>query len=127
MSKESEDASVEQIVLNREPLVAGVPHSSLHGGNTPAKQFFVRNHFPTPSLNGPDWRLPIDGEVESPFELSYEELKALPSKESTILLECAGNSRASIQPPIEGLLWDHSGVSSAQWKGVPVQEVLKIQ
>jgi DMSO/TMAO reductase YedYZ molybdopterin-dependent catalytic subunit len=114
----------ERIVLNREPLVSGVPLKSLDGGPTPVEQFFVRNHFPMPTMDESVWNLTIDGEVEHTLSLSYEDLKQLPSRELQVLLECAGNSRASVQPPIEGLLWDHSGVSSARWKGVMVREML---
>ena len=42
-----------------------------------------------------------------------------------MVLECAGNSRASIQPPIEGLLWDNGGVSTARWAGVTLASVLE--
>lgn len=109
------DCSTRQIILSREPLVAGVPLGSLDGGTTPVEQFFVRNHFQIPSLDTANWRLEIDGEVENLLSLGYDDLKRLPSKELPVLLECAGNSRASVQPPIEGLMWDHSGVNSARW------------
>lgn len=124
MAEKPSSSSTEQIILNRAPLVAGVPLKSMAGGATPVKQFFVRNHFQMPTMDGKAWNLIVDGEVENLLSLSYDNLKQLPDKELQVLLECAGNSRASVQPPIEGLLWDHSGVSSAMWKGVPVREVL---
>lgn len=124
MAQQSNNSSAEQVILNREPLVAGVPLKSLDGGATPVEQFFVRNHFQMPTMDGAGWNLTVDGEVENALSLSYDDLTQMPSKELLVLLECAGNSRASVQPPIEGLLWDHSGVSSALWKGVTVRELL---
>lgn len=124
MANKPNDSSTQRILLNREPLVAGVPLKSLDGGATPVEQFFVRNHFQIPVVDGAAWNLTVDGEVENGLSLSYADLKQMPSKELPVLLECAGNSRASVQPPIEGLLWDHSGVSSALWKGVRVRELL---
>ena len=50
---------------------------------------------------------------------------SLESTEFKNVLECAGNSRAAIQPPVEGLLWDNSGVSAASWTGVTVAQILQ--
>ncbi len=120
-----QDGSPEQIILNTQPLVAGVPLKSLEGDQTPAELFFVRNHYSIPQIDSSSWRLEVSGAVESPFTLTYDELLKMPSREVDVLLECAGNSRASVQPSIEGLLWDHSGVSSGSWKGVSVSQILK--
>ena len=92
---------------------------------TPASGFFVRNHFPIPSVDIASWRLSVTGELERPVRLKLDDLRCLPSKEIGALLECAGNSRAAVQPPIEGLLWDHGGVGSARWRGVPLYLVLE--
>jgi DMSO/TMAO reductase YedYZ molybdopterin-dependent catalytic subunit len=57
--------------------------------------------------------------------LKYDDLKQLPSKEVVSLLECAGNSRAVMQPPAEGVPWDHGAVGTARWIGVPVRTILE--
>ncbi len=115
MAEKPSSSSTEQIILNRAPLVAGVPLKSMAGGATPVKQFFVRNHFQMPTMDGKAWHLIVDGEVENLLSLSYDNLKQLPDKELQVLLELAGNSSASVQPPIDGLLWVHIGVSSSLW------------
>ena len=125
MSKVTSRVSGELTVLNEDPLVAGTPLSTMDSEETPARSFFVRNHFPIPSLDISNWGLSVTGEVERPLRLNYDDLKRLPSKEIGALLECAGNSRATVQPPIEGLLWDHGGVGSARWAGVPLRAVLE--
>jgi DMSO/TMAO reductase YedYZ molybdopterin-dependent catalytic subunit len=113
-------------ILSRDPLVAGAPLASLDTWVTPTSLFFIRTHFPfLPELDITDWRLTVEGEVERPLRLQYDDLWHLPSKELGCLLECAGNSRAAVQPPVEGLLWDHGGVGNARWKGVPLCTVLE--
>ena len=73
------------------------------------ERFFVRSHFPIPKVDAADWSLTVSGEVENQLTIGYADLKELPRHEVLALLECAGNSRAAVQPPIEGLLWDHGG------------------
>ena len=118
-------SSTELNVLSRNPLCAEAPLSLLDTWVTPTNRFFIRNHFSIPSLDISSWSLTVEGEVERPVFLSYEELQQLPSKELVCVLECAGNSRATVQPPIEGLLWDHGGVGNARWRGVPLCAVLE--
>jgi DMSO/TMAO reductase YedYZ molybdopterin-dependent catalytic subunit len=113
------------MVLSQDPLVVGVPLNSLNQERTSANQFFIRNHFNIPQVDASTWSLTVDGEVERTLHLKYDEITGMVAKELMVLLECAGNSRASVQPPIEGLLWDHSGVSTARWKGVSVRAVLE--
>ena len=92
-------SSTELNVLSRNPLCAEAPLSLLDTWVTPTNRFFIRNHFSIPSLDISSWSLTVEGEVERPVFLSYEELQQLPSKELVCVLECAGNSRATVQPP----------------------------
>ena len=39
-------------------------------------------------------------------------------------LECAGNGRSGFDPPAEGEQWQLGAVSTAEWTGVPLAEVL---
>src|SRR5947208_10023369 len=41
-----------------------------------------------------------------------------------VTLECAGNARALLDPPAEGEQWGLGAVSTAEWTGVPLVEVL---
>jgi DMSO/TMAO reductase YedYZ molybdopterin-dependent catalytic subunit len=40
-------------------------------------------------------------------------------------MECAGNSRSTMQPPAEGVQWDNGAVSVSSWKGISVKTVLE--
>ncbi len=90
----------------------------------PNAQFYVRNHFHTPALAPADWRLQVDGLVDQPLRLSLTDLRAMRSQTLVATLECAGNGRALFQPPIDGEPWDLGAVSTAEWTGVPLMEVL---
>jgi DMSO/TMAO reductase YedYZ molybdopterin-dependent catalytic subunit len=48
----------------------------------------------------------------------------LPSQTLVVTLECAGNGRALFRPPIEGEKWNLGAVSTAEWTGVPLTEIL---
>jgi DMSO/TMAO reductase YedYZ molybdopterin-dependent catalytic subunit len=75
--------------------------------------FFIRNHFKTPTINEEKWNLEIAGMVSKPLKLSYSDLLLGSSVRMPITLECAGN------------LSGGSGVSSAVWSGLPLGELLK--
>jgi len=66
---------------------------------------------PRPDLDG--WRLRLAGEVDAPFELSYEELLALPMVEAPVTLACVSNR-------VGGDL-----VGNAVWQGVPLADLLE--
>jgi DMSO/TMAO reductase YedYZ molybdopterin-dependent catalytic subunit len=62
---------------------------------TPNERFFVRNHTSTPLIDATIWRLRLHGSgVRRPLDLSHRELRRLPSRTTTALIECAGNGRS---------------------------------
>ena len=67
----------------------------------------------------------IEGEVEAPFELSYDELRAMESRTITATLECAGNNRIFLEPKVKGVQWGLGAVGNAKWTGVPLAAVLE--
>ena len=125
MTADGDCINPELTTLSRTPLVASVPLNLLNTEVMSNDRFYVRNHFPIPKVDAANWSLPVSGEVDTPLNISYQDLKELPRHEVLALLECAGNSRAGIQPPIEGLLWDHGGVGTAGWAGVSLCTVLE--
>ncbi|MFN3653482.1 MAG: sulfite oxidase [Armatimonadota bacterium] len=113
------------IVRGEEPRNLEFPFSTLRSFITPNEQFYIRNHFSQPSLDAREWRLRVEGAVERPFELTYEELLRLPSRSHTMLLECAGNNRSFLQPPVRGVQWQLGSVGNAEWTGVPLAALLE--
>jgi DMSO/TMAO reductase YedYZ molybdopterin-dependent catalytic subunit len=90
----------------------------------PNARFYVRNHFQAPILDASTWRLELSGMVERPLTLSLRELTRMPSETRVVTLECAGNGRYSLNPPVDGEPWRLGAVSTAEWTGVPLAEVL---
>jgi DMSO/TMAO reductase YedYZ molybdopterin-dependent catalytic subunit len=113
------------IVRAHEPRNLEFPVSALRDPIVPNEQFFVRCHFAIPQIDVKTWRLKVEGAVEKPLELSYEELGKLPSRAVTATLECAGNSRVHVQPPVPGLQWGQGAVGNARWEGVPLAAILE--
>jgi DMSO/TMAO reductase YedYZ molybdopterin-dependent catalytic subunit len=113
------------IVRQDEPLNLEMPFSNLDGFITPNESFYVRCHFPIPEISAGDWRLKIEGEVEAPFELNYEELRAMTSHSVTATLECAGNNRIFLKPKAKGVQWGLGAVGNASWTGVPLAALLE--
>jgi DMSO/TMAO reductase YedYZ molybdopterin-dependent catalytic subunit len=104
------------------PLNVEADLSVGHDLSTPAGRHFVRSHFAMPE--GLDGGLVIDGEVERDVSLSLANLRAMPAVTVQTTIECAGNSRAQLEPPVNGVQWVAGAVSTAVWRGVPLGRLL---
>jgi len=113
------------IINGAEPLNCEVPVSLLGGEVTPTDRFYRRNHFPIPVLDAAAWRLSVSGLVDRALSLSLPEVTQLPAQTAVVTLECAGNARRMFQPPAPGEPWGFGAVSTAEWTGVPLTEVLR--
>jgi len=91
---------------------------------TPVELFYIRSHFPTPTMQAKDYQLSVAGAVKNSFVLTYQELKNLPTKTRVATLECAGNSRVFLAPQKPGAQWQLGAVGNAEWTGVPLATLL---
>jgi len=66
-----------------------------------------------PEVDVANWNLKINGLVDNPISLSYEEIKTMPSIEEYVTLECISNK-------IGGDL-----IGTALWKGVRLKDILE--
>jgi len=113
------------VVHRAHPLNCETSIPALIGGVVmPNAHFYVRNHFQIPVLDPTTWRLTVSGLVDRPLTLSLRDIHRLPSQTLAVTLECAGNGRALLDPPVEGEKWELGAVSTAEWTGVPLVEVL---
>jgi DMSO/TMAO reductase YedYZ molybdopterin-dependent catalytic subunit len=87
--------------------------SLLDEGATPNALFFVREHFPAPSISPTGWKLSVGGKVARLMEIGNEELAARASRTLEATLECAEN-------PVGG-----GFVSHAVWTGVSLGALLE--
>jgi len=107
------------------PLNCETSIPALIGGVVmPNAHFYVRNHFQIPTLDPAVWQLAVGGLVERPLSLSLRDLRGMRSETQVVTLECAGNGRWRFSPPVEGERWEFGAVSTAEWTGVPLIEVL---
>lgn len=114
-----------KIVRSVDPPNLEMPFETLDGFITPTKSFYVRTHFPIPKIDRDAWRLRVEGEVEKPFQISYDELIRLESRKVPVMLECAGNNRTFLEPKVKGVQWGLGAVGNAEWTGVPLSILLE--
>jgi DMSO/TMAO reductase YedYZ molybdopterin-dependent catalytic subunit len=114
------------VVRSADPLNCETPLPALTGGLlVPNARFYIRNHFGVPHLDPASWRLEVGGLVGRRLSLDLDRLRAMPSLTAVVTLECAGNGRAGLWPPVPGEQWGLGAVSTAEWTGVPLTEVLE--
>lgn len=81
---------------------------------TPTSEFYrIDTSLRTPNVDASTWRLKIRGLVDTPFEISYAELLAMPSIEEVVTLSCVSNE-------VGGDL-----IGNAVWQGVPLTDLLE--
>lgn len=122
-----QDAAPALTVHQQAPLVAEPPLGALVGQITPNRLFHVLTIMadPLPAIDPAEWRLEVEGQVDQSLTLDYEQLRALPARSMAAVLECAGNSRNSVSPPLEESYLNSGYVGNALWTGAPLRLVLE--
>ena len=105
----------------------GMPLEALRHEVTPPGLHYLLIHFDIPDMEESRWQLHIRGLVEKPCTFSVQELKTLPARTLRVTMECAGNGRGQLSPRYPSVPWLEEGVSTADWTGVPIFEVLKLK
>lgn len=103
---------------------------NMQGLITPNRLFFVRNNSSSIDVDAAEWRLPVDGDaVARPMELSYDEIRKMPSRTLVSYLECGGNHRAMFDlvngRKAQGTQWKTGGVGNGVWTGVSLWDCLE--
>ena len=104
---------------------------NMQGLITPNRYFFVRNNSTSIGLDAADWRLSVEGDaVSEPLELTYEDVRSLPSRTLISYLECAGNHRAMFNllngRETSGTQWTRGAISNGEWLGATLRDVLTL-
>ncbi|MFB3092744.1 MAG: molybdopterin-dependent oxidoreductase, partial [Dehalococcoidia bacterium] len=113
------------VPIDESPFIGETPQVSLQTWLTPNPNFYVRNHFSTPTEIPGSWNLVVDGHVDKTLDLSLEDFRCLPKQTLPITMECAGNNRSDLQPKVPGNPFQSGAVSTAIWGGVPLSCVLE--
>ena len=104
---------------------------NMDGLITPNRLFFVRNNSVSIDLDASGWRLSIEGDaVAEPMQLTYDDVRSLPSRTLTSYLECAGNHRAMFGlvngQQAAGTQWMTGAVGNGEWVGAQLRDVLTL-
>ncbi|WP_062560244.1 molybdopterin-dependent oxidoreductase [Paracoccus aminovorans] len=118
------------MVLGDRPLNVETPVHLLDDDVTPYERLFVRMNGLVPQTaldqDAEGWVLTIDGEVETPLELTIDDLKSrFENVTRRLVIECGGNGRAFFQPGTSGNQWTFGAVGCPEWTGVRLADVLK--
>lgn len=116
-------------LLNDRPINAETAAHLLDDDVTPSNRLFIRNNGAMPehalAMDASGWTLTIDGEVETPLELTLDQLKSdFESVTQRLVLECGGNGRAFFVPGASGNQWTTGAVGCPEWTGVRMRDVL---
>jgi DMSO/TMAO reductase YedYZ molybdopterin-dependent catalytic subunit len=104
----------------------GLPLEALRFDVTPVGLHYLLTHYDIPEVDAGSWRLEVDGSVERSLSLSLDDLRARPSVETAVTLECAGNGRALVEPHVVSQPWLLEAVGTARWQGVPLASILEV-
>ena len=130
VSKTRSAEKLELIPTNEGGRSFASPPKGLQTAITPNELFYVRNHWKgAPEVDVASYRLAVDGEVDRPLDLTYEEIRAMPARRFQVTLECCGNGPVpeywakqtrSVMEKVSG----HGIMGNAEWAGVSLAQVL---
>ena len=109
------------LVLTEEPLNAETKLDQQRGTIVPAGRHYVRTHFGIPSAPR---ELLVTGRIREPRSVTLDAVRTLPSRTLAVTLECAGNGRKFLEPPVPGEQWGLGAVGTAEWTGAGLHSIL---
>lgn len=115
-----------RLVRGVDPVNLEFPFASLKDFLTPTALHYVRNHYPVPNLEERTFQLQVFGRVQRPLTLTLGDLRKMKKKTVTVTMECAGNGRSFLPIKAKGVQWAQGAVSTAEWTGTPLAEVLAL-
>jgi DMSO/TMAO reductase YedYZ molybdopterin-dependent catalytic subunit len=118
-----QQAREQLVMINPQPYNAEAPPRALDADITPTREHYVRSNFALPVHDG---ILTVGGAVDRPLSLTLADLRAMPSVEHAVTLECAGNARLDTRPLPVGEPWGANAVSTAVWRGARLSDVLAV-
>ena len=102
------------------------PIHALEGTITPQGCAFERHHSGAIELSKPDYRLMINGLVETPLIFTYEDLERFPRVTRTYFLECAANTGMEwAGAQLNGSQYTHGMIHNMEYTGVTLRTLLE--
>jgi len=113
-------------VIKTDPYNAETSSDQFADAVTPVAAHYVRSNFDLPVLDRDRYRLAISGDVLHAQQLDLQALAQLPTVETRVTMECAGNDRLGMRPIPPGEPWGSGAVATATWGGVRLADVLSL-
>lgn len=101
-----------------------MPLEALRYDITPTGLHYLVIHFDIPHVDAGQWKLRVGGVVSKPLELSLQQIRKRPRKTLKVMMECAGNGRALLQPRPVSQPWLDGAIGHAAWTGTPLRGLL---
>lgn len=102
----------------------GMPLEALRYDITPIGLHYLLIHYDIPAVDPQTWRLKIGGLVGNPLSLTLAELHERETLERDVVMECAGNGRATMRPRPLSQPWGLEAVGCGRWSGTPLVGLL---
>jgi len=109
---------------NAETVIELIPDNYV----TPEPMHYKRHHHPVPEMKPEDYKLVLAFEDANILQISLHDLQTrFEKKVIPVTLQCAGNRRKELErvSPVQGLEWDCGAISTAEWGGCLLRDVLE--
>ena len=118
--------NVEWLTADQISSINFTPIHALDGTITPQGCAFERHHSGAIDLSKSDYRLMINGLVDTPLVFTYEDLKRFPRENHVYFCECAANTGMEwAGAQLNGAQFTHGMIHNMEYTGVPLRLLLE--
>ena len=118
--------NVEWLTADTISSINFTPIHALDGTITPQGCAFERHHSGAIELRKEEYRLMINGMVETPLVFTYEDLTRFPRENHVYFCECAANSGMEwAGAQLNGAQFTHGMIHNMEYTGVPLRTILE--
>lgn len=118
--------NVEWLTADTISSINFTPIHALDGTITPQGCAFERHHSGAIDMRKEDFRLMINGLVDTPLVFSYEDLERFPRENRTFFLECAANTGMEwAGAQLNGAQFTHGMIHNMEYSGVSLRSLLE--
>ncbi|MCM2562372.1 sulfite dehydrogenase [Lutimaribacter sp. EGI FJ00015] len=117
--------NVEWLTADTISSINFTPIHALDGTITPQGCAFERHHSGAIELRKEDYRLMINGLVDTPLVFTYEDLERFPREQHVYFCECAANTGMEwAGAQLNGAQFTHGMIHNMEYTGVPLRTLL---
>ena len=118
--------NVEWLTADTISSINFTPIHALDGTITPQGCAFERHHSGAIELRKEDYRLMVNGMVETPLVFTYEDLTRFPRENHVYFCECAANTGMEwAGAQLNGAQFTHGMIHNMEYTGVPLRTLLE--